>query len=75
LKKLEEKGYYVNSVTVVTDDKHILRVRGIFGSDLGGKKIGYVVVKDNRFKDFIYELLAIPSTIFHIDSILTRKYR
>jgi uncharacterized SAM-binding protein YcdF (DUF218 family) len=75
LKKLEEKGYSVNSVTVVTDNKHSLRVRGIFGSDLDGKKVEYVVVKDNRFKDFIYELLAIPFTIFHIDDILTRKYR
>jgi uncharacterized SAM-binding protein YcdF (DUF218 family) len=75
LKKLEGKGYSVNSVTVVTDNKHSLRVRGIFGSDLDGKKFEYVVVKDNRVKDFIYELLAIPFTIFHIDGILTRKYR
>jgi uncharacterized SAM-binding protein YcdF (DUF218 family) len=75
LKELEEKGYYVNSVTVVTDDKHILRARGIFGSDLGGKKIGYVVVRDKRVEDFIHELFVIPLTMLGIDKILARKYR
>jgi hypothetical protein len=61
----------------VTDDKHVLRVRALFGNRLNDKKIEYIVVKDDRAMDFVYELFAIPFNFFGIslNSILARRYR
>lgn len=76
--KLREMGYRIGSITVVTDDAHSLRVRGIFGSDLDGIKVEYVAVKDDRFLDRIYEGFIIPLTALGIDKrlvTLIRKYR
>lgn len=60
----------------MTDNKHVLRVRALFGK-LSDKKIEYIVVKDYRVMDFVYELFAIPFNFFGIslNSILARRYR
>ena len=59
----------------MTDNKHVLRVRALFGNKLNDKKIEYIVVKDYRVMDFIYELFTIPFNFFGIslNSILAKR--
>jgi hypothetical protein len=74
LKKLEERGYEIKELVVVTDYLHSIRARMIEGKSINEIDLKYVNV-GNYTKELLYDALTTLITALRLDNLIARKVR
>jgi hypothetical protein len=74
LRKIEEKGYEIKELVVVTDYLHSIRARIIEGKSINEIDLKYVNV-GNYTKKLIYDALTTLITALRLDNLIARKLR
>lgn len=74
LKKLEERGYEIKELVVVTDYLHSIRARMIEGKSINEIDLKYVNV-GNYTKELLYDALTTLITAIRLDNLIARKVR
>lgn len=74
LKKLEERGYEIKELVVVTDYLHSIRARMIEGESINEIDLKYVNV-GNYTKELLYDALTTLITAIRLDNLIARKVR
>jgi hypothetical protein len=74
LKKLEERGYEIKELVVVTDYLHSVRARMIGGKSINEIDLKYVNI-GNYTKELLYDALTTLITALRLDNLIARKLR